>query len=1104
LTARITLLSPLPSLEVDGKELELPTIGTRGLDLLTYLAAHPTPRLLEEEVLISARGHREGDLPPHRTHRVAIDVCPDSRPRERGVRAIAPGGKDLRAALSRLSSIKSRLPPALKRILKSGTAQLSVAGPIGDRVEKVPTVALAGVTVDILEFHERVAAGDFARALRIVCAADEQAIRPFLSHYRPRPDWLAELQADYYDEVSACLEGVVHEIMDAQVVKEPQHREWNELARAVRLNTLRNAVPAEFDYLCDRPSVSAAERQLYELLRSAQPTMPKLRLGSIRPLTEDDWEKVGVQRNVAGLAELADEPGNSLRPYAESFPPAIKRSKGDQLDQRIRDAITSAGPPFVVVRGTAGAGKTRLLFDRILASARDHPVITPKSRTDLSEALVLVRWLASGEGDPASGDHAPVPIIWLEDLEVYAGDFDSGSGIEHGLTPVDLVDLDSPRTAIIVATAGGKGLAHLPSAVAPPRRTRASDITGGNRLATGPGSPAEISSAYFQLLEGATIVELDAELDGSEFADAVSKYGDEIAARFRAEGPGAYFIAARRLMDHYAEMRRSRPQAGAIVDCAIAWRRLGIDEPLPEQLLRFLWERQQMGVRPTRRTYERAIDDACEALPHIPTVRPVTWGDKSITPHDYLARNAPPTASMKLDTIDALVPHTNGRQSVLIGQTIALKLADSRERLATEEAAEVARAAVTAYRHGAELDVPVAAANLGTLLWTLDEVRDLPGAVAAYERGTELGSALAATNLGLLRSQEEEVLDLEGAVAAFERGIELGDAGAAFRLGNLLQRDTQLRNVSAAIEAYERSIALGDTSVWLNLGLIFWQEPDVRDIPRAVAAFESAVEAGHEEGGWLGLGMLLEAERGDLQGALHAFRRSADIGSGIGADYVGLLLSQHDAIRDIPAAIIAFERAIELGFAESGKHLGTLLRTEPDFIDFPRAIAAYRRGMELGSGSAAHDLGVLLLTEPTVHDRVEAAAAFRRGLELGDADSGMALGQLLSLQVPMVRSDMKLLDAADRLFAAEKSAPEDEELRDLPAAAAAYRQAVELGSGQPRRNAFTEYGTARPARGGRDSSTRGCARLCGSCVQPRGDTARSRRGAGPFCLVGSV
>ena len=97
--------------------------------------------------------------------------------------------------------------------------------------------------------------------------------------------------------------------------------------------------------------------------------------------------------------------------------PYLARPTADtELQERLRAATDFGGVSLVVIRGPAKAGKSRTLLEGLSQTLPEAWLIRPKDAAALVEL---------GRGGPPSGLGAGPCVLWLNDLEDFAGDGDA-------------------------------------------------------------------------------------------------------------------------------------------------------------------------------------------------------------------------------------------------------------------------------------------------------------------------------------------------------------------------------------------------------------------------------------------------------------------------------------------------------------------------------------------------------------------------------------------------------------------------------------------------------------------------------------------------------
>jgi serine/threonine protein kinase/Tfp pilus assembly protein PilF len=221
----------------------------------------------------------------------------------------------------------------------------------------------------------------------------------------------------------------------------------------------------------------------------------------------------------------------------------------------------------------------------------------------------------------------------------------------------------------------------------------------------------------------------------------------------------------------------------------------------------------------------------------------------------------------------------------------------------------------------------------------------------------------------------------------------------------------------AAVRVLRRAVRIHPADFWAHYelegalrrqrtGQLKADEERVGHLRAAVAARPQAAPA-HSN-----LGLALH-EKGDVEGAIVAFRRAIELDPKFALAHYNLALALRDN-GDVEGAIAAYRKAIELDPKDALAHtnLGAALRANGDVEG---AIAAYRKAIELDPTHAiAHyNLGNALSDQGHVDGAI---AAFRKVIELDPKDA------------------MAHLNLGKSLYTKE----------DVEGAIAAYRKAIEL------------------------------------------------------------
>lgn len=188
------------------------------------------------------------------------------------------------------------------------------------------------------------------------------------------------------------------------------------------------------------------------------------------------------------------------------------------------------------------------------------------------------------------------------------------------------------------------------------------------------------------------------------------------------------------------------------------------------------------------------------------------------------------------------------------------------------------------------------------------------------------------------------------------------------------------------------------------------------DLDAAEPICRAAVATHPEERRYLyQLGRILHG-KSDLEGALAAFQKAADMGSagawyGLGLVYFEAILTDPDDAK----SIAYFRKAIELGSPGAAGALGQMIEQgRVEGADISDAIDLYRKAIEGGHLSALIDLGWIYAEGRGVAaDRAEAEKMFRRAIDEGTllaANDGM---NALAWLIATGQQDDRLAEALD-------------------------------------------------------------------------------------------
>ena len=252
--------------------------------------------------------------------------------------------------------------------------------------------------------------------------------------------------------------------------------------------------------------------------------------------------------------------------------------------------------------------------------------------------------------------------------------------------------------------------------------------------------------------------------------------------------------------------------------------------------------------------------------------------------------------------------------------------------------------------------------------------------------------------------------------------LEAANPEQAFELGTLAfwrsQVKTEIDWDALSEQAGRKALETEDPGLrghaFSNLGILLAQRGDVRG---AIDAYKQAFELGVIDS-QVNLGHLL-LEKDKKREAREAFERADEHGSAAGAYWLGsLMLDVRDDFADVEIVLLraeerghenaafrlagaytdrneldkadaAYRRADELGSKAGAVGLALFLEEKREKPD--EALEAWERADERGSDEGAYRVGMHLLD---LGDRDGAKGAFRRGAERGDKDSAHNLATL--------------------------------------------------------------------------------------------------------------
>jgi tetratricopeptide (TPR) repeat protein len=431
-----------------------------------------------------------------------------------------------------------------------------------------------------------------------------------------------------------------------------------------------------------------------------------------------------------------------------------------EADDRLRAAISSPESRFVILVGASKSGKSRTMYEAVLETLPESPLIVPVNEEAIGKLFSL---------DPPL-DLRPAPaVLWLDDLD------EARLGV---LTPSLLDRLGSE--VVVVASMTSQ------------RRDR---ITR---------SDSDIGRAARLTLARAIEFHLDFELTDEERREAEALYPGE----HFDHSIGEPLVAADQLTARFNAGPADNPAGYALVQAAIDWRRAGLSRPIGDSELRELYPRYlpsvRVGLEPSDDLYNGGLEWACEPLvSQVALLEKESVGaEHGFVAFDYLValldgQHAYPRRDVLPAIWDFVIESLSEEEVMPAGLTAYL-----RNDLA------VAERIWRTVAGGSSTYSAEAAFNLGALLY---EQGDIEGARAAYQRAIDSdhsdAAPMAATNLGIVLAEQG---DIEGTRAALQQAIDSGHPDqapkAAVNLGSLLAEQGDIEGARAA---YQRAIDSG-------------------------------------------------------------------------------------------------------------------------------------------------------------------------------------------------------------------------------------------------------------------------------------------------------
>jgi TPR repeat protein len=665
-------------------------------------------------------------------------------------------------------------------------------------------------------------------------------------------------------------------------------------------------------------------------------------------------------------------------------------------DAEVEAALAGGG--LVILEGRSAAGKSRAAAEAIRRAAPERQLLIPH---DGAAAIALAE----------SGQPLRNTVIWLDDLERYAGDGGLDVHILNRLCPPGRTDV------VVLATLRSEARRALESRQMP---FSASEGSARRLLEAGVTVrvPFTTSDAERDQAEG--------QRDDPRIARWLDHGGDASLPEFLAAGPAA--------VRRWLSGRDGAHLVGAaLVSAAVDCRRARFDQPVPRDLLDRLY-RCYLDPRDVHRS---GLPAAAEGMAwatepvHGASSLLISYADEHYRAFDYLADHAEQdsaTPPIPADAWRIILAHATGDDlgAVVAGAMYAavgaqqIEIADMAlirlgEDAGVDAVAEMVSAmyllgwgnleAFTRWlRRFAESGDPTAMGLLGDRLldggqdgegeeWLrrAAEHGDVPAicrrAELLHERGesTQLehwlhdalanGHATAVTAFAVSLSNQGQDQEAE---RWFRQAADASDPRAMGIVGTILYE----RGDSSGAEHWHRLAAeRGNTAAMINLGIMHVRSGD---LAAAELWLGRAAEAGEPTAAY-NLGLLYRQQGGRDDDAERMFREAAEAGDAPAVTALALMLHDRGDLAGVEELLNA---AIGKGHADAVTHFATSLAQQGQLADAERW---YRAAAQADHAPAMNGLGNICTM------RAGSAAGrpwYEKAAERGDTNAMLNLGCL--------------------------------------------------------------------------------------------------------------
>jgi hypothetical protein len=598
--------------------------------------------------------------------------------------------------------------------------------------------------------------------------------------------------------------------------------------------------------------------------------------------------------------------------------------------------------------GDSTAGKTRLAYESVLATAPTRSLFRPHSRIDLRDSLVTLI------------SHRHESILWLDDLEHYIG--------PDGLTSTAVSYLKRAGVAI-VATIRGEQYRRFLSV--------ATEQVHQDNLAV---------SDFRRILDQSQSVLVSRLWSSDEIARA-AKSGDqrvlEAVDHSNSFGVAEYLAAGPLLLDEWsiAWGAEANPRGASLIAAAVDCARAGIDVPIPRDLLvslHYVYLDKAGGELLRPEAVDQAFSWAAQRRSGVASPLIPTNAGKDYRAFDYL--------------VDSLMRKEPVQEIPNLVWSSVLEFARSNRRLLMGVASAAHRHSVleieiASWTALVETGDPRGAMSLGSIFEVVDE---FDTALEWYKKAAAMGEADGWTFAGLLYGRRK---DLSSAERYFRRAAEADCIHGMNHLALFLRAQGNVKEAESWFREALMRTQQDDLS--LNLAKLLF-ETDRFD--EAEAIYRKAVESGQSEV-LNELGILL-AKSGKKDEARLLWLDGVEKGVANAAAQLALDL---ESSGKFGAAEGWWRRAIDLGSESAIISLAIMLDTS---VKSRRndAEELFRQALDLDVDDAAYSYSIFLLRQhrldeaevwarEAVENQVENASYLLASIleERGDSQEGVAV-----------------------------------------------------------------------------------------------------------------